>query len=249
MINVARVKSHHAINGGYLPSFEAAKGRFMMMFRQPEQRLLSHYYYLNSKTGAYPNMTLADAKDSLAGMVTRQMSRTENIGSSALLYAVGGEVAAYVAYKNGMDAWLYPTETNQAEVDRAKYQLLSGGFSFIGITDQWDLSICLFNVMFNQTCRSYQFSNIRPTTGNSSTSYDATDLDEREAFFDEFVRYESPLLDGWHDPWDGQLYDIALNIFADNLKKYDVSASTCKQCWDDAGLAERRAPTKVVKVY
>merc|ERR1712179_671204 len=37
----------------------------------------------------------------------------------------------------------------RAAIEKAKIRLQTG-FSFIGITEKWDLSMCLFNTMFNQ---------------------------------------------------------------------------------------------------
>merc|ERR1719265_324845 len=97
---------------------------------------------------------------------------------------------------------------------------LQTGFSFVGLTEQWDISICLFSKMFNQACNSLQFENSRPTSGDNSTSYDTT------------------ILNGWTDPYDNELYNTATEIFEANLKKYDVSETSCEPCWREAGLLE-----------
>merc|ERR1712048_1406133 len=95
---------------------------------------------------------------------------------------------------------------------------LQTGFSFIGIFEYWNLSICLFNTMFNQRCRFMQFSNNHPTQGNTSSVYDTA------------------ILKGWRDPYDNELYNLAVKIFEASLNTYKVSNSSCQACWHEAGL-------------
>merc|ERR1719215_813036 len=85
-------------------------------------------------------------------------------------------------------------EPSYDEVSEAKRRLRSG-FAFVGITDQWALSICLFNAMFNQPCKPAQFDNARPTP-NTSAIHNVSELN------------------GHRDPYDNELYDVALDIFA-----------------------------------
>lgn len=103
------------------------------------------------------------------------------------------------------------------EFDEAKTRLQTG-FSFIGITEHWNLSICLFNRMFNQACQSMQFRNAHPTKGTTLSTWDTKEM------FD------------YYDQFDDELYNIALKIFEVNLKKYNVSESTCETCWREAGV-------------
>merc|ERR1711862_993904 len=62
------------------------------------------------------------------------------------------------------------------EVEKAKSRLRTG-VAFVGITEKWNLSMCLFNKMFNQKCRFFQFANAHPTHGNRMTVYDTSALD------------------------------------------------------------------------
>jgi len=189
---------HHFLDMPEKGGFEARKGRFMIMLRQPEQRLLSAMNYKIARHESIdPNdIDLQYFMGAHSGAATKMLSRT------------GGR-------------WRNPTTLKQpptrAEVETAKSRLRTG-FSFVGITDQWDLSICLFNTMFNQTCRPFQFQNNRPTSGNSTSLYDTTPLK------------------GWRDPFDGELYAVGLQMFDSNLNKYNVSESSCEPCWREAGL-------------
>merc|ERR1719254_213341 len=105
----------------------------------------------------------------------------------------------------------------QVEEDEAMKRLQTG-FSFVGLTEQWDLSICLFNKMFNQECQSIQFDNTRPTSTKNSTDYDTV------------------VLNNWRDLSDGKLYDAATKMFEENLEKYGASEISCEPCWRQAGI-------------
>jgi len=95
---------------------------------------------------------------------------------------------------------------------------LKTGFAFIGITEQWDLSICLFNKMFGiHRCNAAQFENTRPTEGNHSAEYDVSELGE------------------WKDD-DNEIYDLAKRLFEAKLLEYNVNNFSCQSCWQEAGL-------------
>mmetsp|Transcript_65440 Transcript_65440/g.140008 ORF Transcript_65440/g.140008 Transcript_65440/m.140008 type:complete len:348 (+) Transcript_65440:16-1059(+) len=189
--------AHHSIDFRPSGGFNAGKGRFMMFVRQPEQLLLSSYqfYVLAPPMGNPPFTTLTDFIPKREGIVTKILTRA---GPYAGWLTDGGP----------------PT---RAEIDEAKLRLQTG-FAFIGDTDQWDLSICLFNTMFNQVCRPAQFSNSRPSGNKTSRLYDTT------------------VLNGWRDPYDNEVYDVAMKIFETNLRKFNVSESSCQPCWREAGL-------------
>lgn len=87
-------------------------------------------------------------------------------------------------------------------------------FAFIGITDKWDLSICLFSKMFNTSCHPYQFYNTRPGV-----------LANKKA-------YKTQGLRGFVDEADGQLYAEATLIFQENMAKHNVNMQTCQACFD-----------------
>eukprot|EP00931_Biecheleriopsis_adriatica_P079634 TRINITY_DN53019_c0_g1_i1.p1 TRINITY_DN53019_c0_g1~~TRINITY_DN53019_c0_g1_i1.p1 ORF type:complete len:305 (+),score=22.51 TRINITY_DN53019_c0_g1_i1:74-988(+) len=172
-----------------VPGFNAGKGRFMAFFRQPEQRLLSDVYYSRQVTGGH-GLTLEEALVSRSGLQTKILTRSDPFT---------------------------PLPPSRAEVEEAKLRLQTG-FSFIGLTEKWKLSICLFNTMFNQACRSLQFANLHRTHGKTSSTYDITQLK------------------GWRDPYDTELYNIAVKMFEASLTKHNVNESSCEPCWRQAGV-------------
>uniref|UniRef100_A0A7S2JEE5 Sulfotransferase domain-containing protein n=1 Tax=Alexandrium andersonii TaxID=327968 RepID=A0A7S2JEE5_9DINO len=173
--------------------FNANAGRYMTIMRQPEQRLLSHYYYDKHYWGY--NKTLEQYLPLRTGCYVRMLTGDLNWSTC-----------------DDSDVPL-----SRAEVDEAIRRLRTG-FSFVGILEEWNLSICLFNKIFSQPCRNFQFRNTRPTFGHNATEYNVS------------------VLNGYKDPIDNELYNAGLEIFRENLNSYSVSAATCEPCWRSAGV-------------
>merc|ERR1712146_782899 len=94
---------------------------------------------------------------------------------------------------------------------------LDEDYAFVGMTDRWELSICLFNAMFGTPCRRAQFEHYL---------YDTI----MEAFGWVNSTLQGPFIDSYVDPYDGPLWEQANQIFEENLRRYNVSAETCKPC-------------------
>jgi hypothetical protein len=171
------------------PGFEAGKGRFMIFVRQPEQRLISMF---NNRLDEDRNHDIDWMMEARSGELTKILTRD---------------------LKTAGDSISPPTD---AEVTEAKRRLETG-FAFVGNTDEWNLSLCLFNKMFNQTCRPTQFYNSHPSQGKTTSVYD------------------TKMLKGWRDRYDNEVYDLAIAIYKANLKKYKVSESSCAACYREAG--------------
>jgi len=192
-------KQHAGIEALPEGGFNEGKGHFMMMMRQPEQRMLSMWNYYQPPNQKYLH--------------------SFNIFSfDRFINATSGCVAKMLTRAAPLETCLAEqTPPTDAEMDEAKTRLQTG-FSFIGMEEQWDLSICLFNVMFNQKCHSFQFQNACATNGTSSTTYDLAPLH------------------GYRDLYDTELFDIGTTMFESNLKRYNVSESSCESCWREAGV-------------
>lgn len=83
---------------------------------------------------------------------------------------------------------------------------------FVGLTQQWDLSVCLLHAMHGGDCLRVEFEPYR--VGNHSQAS---------------AGYDTKAL-GLHDTGklpDDALYNAAKEVFNNNLKKYKVSRSTC----------------------
>merc|ERR1712217_985063 len=96
-----------------------------------------------------------------------------------------------------------------ADVDEARRRLRR--YAFVGITEHWDLSICLLHAMFGGDCHPTEFENVRDFSQNTK-------------------RYDTSILNGFVDRFDGALYDEAWAIFSENLRRYDISLASCSSC-------------------
>merc|ERR1719346_762493 len=67
------------------------------------------------------------------------------------------------------------------------------GFKFVGLTEQWDLSICLFHAMFGGECLQNEFRNMRPS--------------------DNRTREAATPFENFTDPYDGLVYSKVEQMF------------------------------------
>lgn len=197
------------------------KGHLVTFMRKPEQRLISSYgdmlYSMKnnkanpfgfidhrqpSRSWAWPYFrkpkSMLDYSQVVAGCVTRMLTRGD--------YPCGG-----------------PSLPTAQEQETAKRRLRED-FAFIGLTEEWDLSICLFNSMFDVKCSASgaQFGNVRPHTNRDGSIHNAS------------VEYKVDELQGFRDKHDGALYEEAQAIFDANLRHYNVTRESCQLCKGEA---------------
>jgi hypothetical protein len=84
------------------------------------------------------------------------------------------------------------------------------GFRFVGLTEHWELSMCLFVRMTGTQCRQNFFENTRQSTPSNATA-------RAEPFDSQF-----------YDDDDQRVYEAARVRFWSDVRRYDVSAETCK---------------------
>lgn len=209
----------HASVGSY---FDAAyDGRGVIMLRQPEQRTISMYNYLLSGGEArgvifsfLPDLLKAsDFAKKTEGCVVRMLTREPQVSPQKELDdAYDGEdwVTSYCV-KSVMSDIPFASDVKEA-------RLRLRGYAFVGITEEWQISICLLHAMFGGQCNSAEFSNVRGQRSSNETAYDTS------------------VLEGFVDQYDGELYEEALSIFSKNLELYGVSEESCQQCFEAAGI-------------
>lgn len=97
-------------------------------------------------------------------------------------------------------------------------------FAFVGLSDEWALSVCLLHAMHGATfgtptCSAAEFANAR------KASYKNVDPTEYA------TRAEAA------DPHDRKLYEAARSRFERDLVAHDVNPETCQRrgCWDEGG--------------
>jgi len=164
--------------------WELNRGHLVTMLRQPEQRLISAFKYEEEMRWSGPT-TQREYAEIQAGGTVRQLTRGGQISSGELSLPTSDEVS--IAIKR-----------------------LREGFVFVGITEKWDLSICLFRAMFGGGCVSSDFLNTRP--GNSSSGDSLYDTSE---------------LYGYVDVYDGPVYAEAQAMFRQDVQLYAVDEDKC----------------------
>lgn len=125
-------------------------------------------------------------------------------------------------YHYGQASW--PTDD---EVKLAVKRLRTG-FTFVGITEQWPLSICLGHRMLGGRCRTSDFVDTRVTARSGGLPQVKLNLHPEP--------WDVSPLKGLTDPYDGAVYKAAQEIFAENLQRHNVSFESCKPCFEEAGI-------------
>merc|ERR1719456_1356898 len=107
------------------------------MFRKPAQRILSGYYArINGTAAGYNVTTYAHLTEGCTAKMIVGMSCAE--------------------YSHGSAPLEGQPQLNESIVEKAIWRL-DNGFAFIGLTEEWPLSVCLFHAMFGGKCHSREF--------------------------------------------------------------------------------------------
>lgn len=202
--------------------FDEWAGNFVGIFREPKARAKSSFKFFTDRCkkqdedssergestfqslcGSAPelgcecNMKAPTYAGRMMGLVTKMLTG-QSMDSTPCSFIIG----------------VCPDEHLKPDVDMALERLK--GFKFIGLTEEWDLSICLFHTMFGGNCSASEFSNVRET--DSVVKEDKTKQEEEmdDAFWEDFV-----------DPYDSVVYGAASRMFWENVVKYNVSLESC----------------------
>ena len=207
-----------------IDDYWAEKGTFMGFFRDPDQRILSGYH---------------DDMDNLASVNIRDFLRMYDEDPLEQMANCTMEEGApkipilefAESWKGGMTYQLvveHPTTQTldpdrkamtRADAEKAARRVRDG-FAFVGITEEWSLSVCLFHKMFGGSCQQSDFTDTRPSAAGKSAH----------------VAYNTSELMGWHDDIDEVVYAAALDVFRANLMFFNVSHSTCRECYSRGGV-------------
>ena len=193
----------------------------MGMFRDPDQRILSGYH------DEANNFAAEGYGSYLIDMSRHVIEQTGGNCTGCLVRGLPKRPLLDFArtWKGGMTYQLTaehqttaldphrPSVTRRDATEAARR--VREGFAFVGLTEQWDLSICLFHKMFGGVCHPFEFEDMRP-------SYAGKKADQN---------YDTSQLHGWHDDIDDLVYDAALEVFRRNLILFNVSQETCQECY------------------
>lgn len=181
---------------GFGPYYDGNQGHAIAMFRQPEQRLMSAYYWSASlnftNTPELANSTVQEYAEALQGCQVKMLTVMD--------------------YPDGPSPCVMDySPPSEREVNEALIRLRNG-FAFVGLTDEWDLSMCLFHAKFGGECQAAEFTNSRPGEMSSDSGYDTS------------------ALNGFTDQSDNKLFSLAKTIFEEDLETFGVSHESC-QSW------------------
>eukprot|EP00927_Polykrikos_kofoidii_P075643 TRINITY_DN71_c0_g2_i4.p1 TRINITY_DN71_c0_g2~~TRINITY_DN71_c0_g2_i4.p1 ORF type:complete len:359 (-),score=53.55 TRINITY_DN71_c0_g2_i4:24-1100(-) len=174
--------------------YEVWKGNLFGMFRDPARRALSSWHYFAEGKG-----NLSQFAINIRGQQASMLS----LGDAA-------EQRKLCEIRN------LSTNCSNSEVPNVTLAIERlEGFAFIGLTEEFDLSICLFHLMFGGECFDVEFFNMRPGAYKK----------EEEA---DRLESELAMLRAQGDPWDTPFYEAASRRFWSDVEKYDATRTTCR---------------------
>jgi len=192
----------HSSVGTYYES--DVKGHGLIMMRQPEQRLLSAWY---DGHHGWPSWYFGrDAKNVL---------EFAHVLSGCAVRTLVRDIKS-LGFDESPEACGNPESVTAAEVSIAKTRLREG-FIFVGLTEEWDLSVCLLHAMMGGDCVATDFLDTHPTFNKTADD-----------------GYNTSELMGFTDEADGALYKDAVAMFEQQTKHYSVSQEGCQPCFSQA---------------
>jgi hypothetical protein len=173
------------------------KGYWVTILRQPEERTSSAWHHFGRGQG-----DMFKFQRNVQGQQAKMLTQGETAAASVLCERTGG----------GLFPSSAPCDTSPAPNVSVAIQRVRE-FAFVGILEQFDLSICLFHAMFGSECLAVEFLNVRPTGYHESEAAQEAELKQLK---------EHP------DPWDTPVYEAALKRFKGDLARFNVNNDTCK---------------------
>lgn len=83
---------------------------------------------------------------------------------------------------------------------------------FVGLTSEWELSVCLFHAMHGGTCKAVEFFNTRPGVRRAASVYNVSAYNLSD-----------------YAPGDDSVYEAAQQVFWENVRKYGVTRRSCME--------------------
>lgn len=168
---------HTALDGNTLQRFH---WHLFGLFRSPAARMQSSWEHFAQPIGIDP----LEYGKSILGVATKMLAGQ----------AYGLECT-----------WPHRFRCNQVVPDTDTAIARLKAFKFVGLTDEYDLSICLFHAMLGSECLPVEFANIRPSKNRSEVN----------------------MFEHVEDPYDEVLYHRAHSIFWGHMMKHGVHRSSC----------------------
>lgn len=93
---------------------------------------------------------------------------------------------------------------------------------FVGITEEWNLTVCLFHTRFGGPILASELLNVRPGILKGSQANDATTLANLKT-------QAKDLLQAWPATGELRVYEAARARFDEELQKFRVSRQSCQE--------------------
>jgi len=163
---------------------DARRGHGLAVLRQPEQRLISSYG--DGQHDWAPDLpaatSLVQYAEGVAGCTVKTLTRSGTDVCSNQVRPLASEVAEAVLR-------------------------IENDFAFVGLTEEWYLSVCLFHAMFGGVARDVELMIVGKT--KSSELYNTSELK------------------GFTDRFDAPVYEKATQLFQRNMQLFGVSEDSC----------------------
>jgi hypothetical protein len=213
--NDGNVGSHAAIDE---ESYTRYKGKFVGMFRSPLTRVASSFLWFASSFPAHARPNASTYAQRVAGTATKMLA-----GQSDGMACGSGFGPLPAAPRDRQSAEATSACGLELEPDSSlAVHRLRNGFAFVGLTEQWALSICLFHAIFGGPCHAVEFENARPSR--------ATEGFWRRRELAEAIAAAAAL----PDPYDEAIYAEARSRFLRDVAEYRLSTSRCRALCPDA---------------
>lgn len=200
---------HSGIGSFFLDS---VKGHGMIFLRQPEQRLISAW---NDEYHSWPT--------SLLGRDPYNINEFASfVSGCATKMLTRHQVSDGLGHNPGMESACGDPRPISEEESNLAITRLRKGFIFVGLIEKYDLSICLLHAMFGGECSDLELAMGHSESSRANNSW-----------------YDTSMLQGWKDVYDGRLYAEAQAIFQASLESYRVTNAFCQECWAQAGLTSK----------
>ena len=216
------------INPGHFPYVESRdRGHGVGLFRKPQQRIMSafaaglHHYGMKASDSIQMRDTVLEAarKNDYMGSL-RAYVNWPGISSCQTKMILG--------YKCASDKPTLGSEDLRRAMD-----IVENDFLFVGITEDFDMSVCLFHAMLGGTVNPNEFKNSRPTSTNPFFEKirkkigvkSASSLKSMFQKSDEGLYDETPLTQiHYVDPFDEALYAHVRHLFYERVAMFDLEA-------------------------
>eukprot|EP00811_Abedinium_folium_P000392 NODE_10359_length_1358_cov_2.223396.p1 GENE.NODE_10359_length_1358_cov_2.223396~~NODE_10359_length_1358_cov_2.223396.p1 ORF type:complete len:313 (+),score=76.04 NODE_10359_length_1358_cov_2.223396:107-1045(+) len=194
--------AHYAIGAHACQTYAGVK-TFAGMFREPGQRLISYYHHEQAQCAA--------------GLHCNEYFQTSKTAIETAKQYQG----CYAKMLNGLSCGAEDTSDMQLSMyaDNAIVTLHTQ-FAFVGIVEDWDISVCLFHVMLGGSCNEREFVNVDRIGNDTIKTYD-----------------QEAVLGSWFDKYDHLVYEAARTTYYKNIIRHTVSKKLCREtaCKDARG--------------